>query len=215
MDRTAMAQTPHPPRRGAARLLQRFRSDKRGVSAVEFGLVGVPFLGLLLAMFEAAFVLFNAEMVDEATANAVRPVFTGQIQQSGQSCALQKQTFINMICPASGPRPASALPSNFDCSKVIIDLRQSDAMNNLDVSDSLYQNPGGAKFEPAPAGQNNVLRVIYPLPAILPVLFTLPNGSVGVNRAGQVQYGGKWTHMLMGVSVFRTEPYGAGGGSSC
>ena len=199
----------------AAWLTQRFRRDETAATAVEFGLIAVPFLALLMAIFETTFVLFNAEVVDTVTASVSRQLMTGQIQGNGQTCAQQKLAFQNLICPTSGARPASALPSNFDCTKVIIDVRQSTAINNLDESNALYKDPTKAQFAPAPAGQNNIIRVIYPLPAVLPILSGYGNATIGNNRAGQVQIQGTWTHILMGIAVFRTEPYGSGGGSSC
>lgn len=200
---------------GVARLCRRFRRDDEAATAVEFAIIAVPFLGVLLAIFESTFVLFNAEVMDSVAGNVSRQLMTGQIQSSGQTCALQKQTFQNMICPLSGARPTTALPSNFDCTKVIIDVRASNAMNNLDVSNSLYANPSSAQFSPAPQGQNNIIRILYPLPAILPVLAGTTNATIAPIRNGQVVSGGIWTHILMGIAVFRTEPYGAGGGSSC
>jgi Flp pilus assembly protein TadG len=197
------------------RLLRRFRREENAASAVEFAIISIPFLGILMAIFETTFVLFNAEMVDAVTANVSRQLMTGQIQTNGQSCAQQKVTFQNLICPTSGARPSTALPSNFDCSKVIIDVRQSSAVNNFDESNSLYQNPNQAQFSPASQGQNNIIRVIYPMQAIMPIISGFNNSSISGNRAGQVQYNGAWTHILMGISVFRTEPYGGGGGGTC
>lgn len=211
----ALARLRHSTVVRAAQLIQRFRHDIAAATAVEFGLIAVPFLAVLMAILETTFVLLNAEVVDTVTANVSRQLMTGQIQASGQTCAQQKLAFQDMICPRSGPRGASALPGNFDCAKVIIDVRQSTAMNNLDASNALYMDPSQAQFAPAPAGQNNIIRVIYPLPAVLPILSGYNNASIGNNRAGQVQINGTWMHILMGIAVFRTEPYGSGGGSSC
>lgn len=201
--------------RPGMRLLRRFRRDDKAATAVEFAIIAIPFLGVLMAIFESTFTLFNAEIVDAVAANVSRQLMTGQIQTNGKSCSQQKLDFQNTVCPTSGPRPGTGLPSNFDCSKVIIDVRQSSAVNNLDVSNSLYQNPSQAQFSPAPAGQNNIIRIIYPLPALLPILTGSTNQTIAPVRNGQVTYGGIWTHILMGIAVFRTEPYGGGGGSTC
>lgn len=201
--------------RPSGRRLRRFRRDERAATAVEFAIIAVPFLAVLMAIFESTFVLFNAEVVDAVAANVSRQLMTGQIQSNGQTCAQQKVAFQNMICPTSGARPSTALPSNFDCSKVIIDVRASNAVNNFDVSNNLYMNPGNAQFTPAAQGQNNIIRIIYPLPAILPVIWGNTTASMKVDRTGQVQTGGLWTHILMGTAVFRTEPFGGGGGSTC
>ena len=203
--------------RPVVRLARRFRREEKAATAVEFAIVAVPFLAVLMAIFETTYILLNAEVVDAVSANASRQLMTGQLQSSGQTCAQQKQAFQNMICPLTNPRPSTALPSNFDCSKVIIDVRQSNAFNNLDVTNSLYQNPGQAQFSPAAQGQNNIIRIIYPLPAILPVLSGNTTATITNNRAAtnQTMVNGIWTHLLMGIAVFRTEPYGSGGGSTC
>jgi Flp pilus assembly protein TadG len=199
---------------GLRGLVRRFRREENAASAVEFAIIAVPFLGILMAIFESTFLLFNAEIVDAVTANVSRQLMTGQIQTNGQTCAQQKLAFQNMICPTSGARPSTALPSNFDCSKVIIDVRQSN-LNNVDETNTLYQDPTQAQFTPATSGQNNIIRVIYPMTAIMPIITGFSNGSIGVNHAGQVQYNGVWSHIIMGTSVFRTEPYGSGGGGTC
>ena len=197
-------------------LLRRFRRDDRAATAVEFGIIALPFLGVLLAIFESTFTLFNAEILDSVAANTSRQLMTGQIQTNGQTCALQKATFQNMICPLSGVRPSTALPSNFDCSKVIIDVRASSNNNNLDVSNTLYQDPTQAQFAPAAQGQNNIIRIIYPLPTILPTMMGSTTSSMKIIRGkNDAQVSGAWKHILMGIAVFRTEPYGGGGGNSC
>ena len=202
--------------RPPALLLRRFRRDDKAATAVEFGIIALPFLGVLLAIFESTFTLFNAEILDSVAANTSRQLMTGQIQSNGSTCASQKTTFQNMICPLSGPRPSTALPSNFDCSKVIIDVRASSGVDNLDVSNSLYQNPSSAQFSPAAQGQNNIIRIIYPLPVILPTMMGSTTSSMKIIRGkNDAQVSGAWKHILMGIAVFRTEPYGGGGGNSC
>ena len=66
--RTAVSRDTAP---GALRrLLRRFRSDRSGATAVEFAMVSVPFLGLLFAIFETAFVFLVGEGLDAATTAA-------------------------------------------------------------------------------------------------------------------------------------------------
>lgn len=183
----------------------RYGKDERGATAVEFGLVAVPFLAILFAIFETAFMFLNQETLENVTANAARQLLTGEIQNSGNAAA-QKTTFTNLICPTSGPRPATALPSNFSCSKVIIDVRASTNFN-VDTTNSLYANPGNAVFQPGAAGQINVVRVIYPLPVYLSILNGFGASSIRPNRAGQTLVDGVWSRVIMGISVFKVEPY--------
>ena len=73
-----------------ATLVRRFRREDDGVTAVEFALVSVPFLGLLFAIFETAFVFFAVQGVEAAVNDAARMVMTGQVQYvSGISSAAE------------------------------------------------------------------------------------------------------------------------------
>ena len=54
-----------------------FAADTRGATAVEFALVAVPFLGLLMAIFQAGFAYFASENLQAATQSAARNLFIG------------------------------------------------------------------------------------------------------------------------------------------
>lgn len=185
---------------------RRYGADERAATAVEFSLISIPFLAILFAIFETAFMFLNQETLENVTANAARRLLTGEIQQSSANVATQKSAFVNMICPTSGTRPASALPRNFDCSKVIIDVRASTDFN-VDTTNALYANPSNAVFQPGAAGQINVVRVIYPLPVYLSILNGFGASSVQVSRAGQTVVDGIWTRIIMGIAVFKVEPF--------
>lgn len=60
-------------------LRDRFLRDRRGVSAVEFALVGPTFIFLVLGVFDFATVLFLALTIENATLNAARFGATGQV----------------------------------------------------------------------------------------------------------------------------------------
>lgn len=185
---------------------RRYGADERAATAVEFALISVPFLAILFAIFETAFMFLNQEMLENVTANAARRLLTGEIQQSAPDAATRKANFVDMICPTSGPRPPSALPRNFDCNKVIIDVRASTDFN-VDTTNALYANPSNAVFQPGAAGQVNVVRVIYPLPVYLSILNGFGASSIQASRAGQTIVDGIWTRIIMGISVFKVEPF--------
>ncbi len=185
---------------------RRYGADERATTAVEFSLISIPFLAILFVIFETAFMFLNQETLENVTANAARQLLTGEIQQSSPNAATQKSTFVNLICPTSGPRPAGALPRNFDCSKVIIDVRASNDFN-VDTTNALYANPANAVFQPGAAGQINVVRVIYPLPVFLSVLNGFGASTVQPSRAGQTLVDGVWTRIIMGIAVFKVEPF--------
>ena len=190
---------------GVKRSERRWRKDQAGTTAVEFSLISVPFLAILFAIFETGFMFLNEETLENVTSNAARQILTGQIQNGSTNVATQKTTFYNLICP-SGVRPPTALPRNFNCSKVYIDVRRSTDFNSA-VTTKLYANPASATFEPGVAGQINVVRVIYPLPVYLSILSGFSVSQIKVSHAGQTFVNGIWTRVIMGISVFRVEPF--------
>jgi len=77
----------HPAPRACAgwikrRGLRAFRSDQRGVVAVEFGLVAVPFLVILFAILETALLFWSTQVLVNAVSNAARTIYTGRFQNA-------------------------------------------------------------------------------------------------------------------------------------
>ena len=187
------------------RLFQHFGRDRRGATAVEFGLVAIPFLGLLLATFEIGFVFFANEGLAAATQDAARNMKTGTAQQANITTADQFRT--TYLCPATGTR---VLPSFIDCSKLIIDVRAATSFASVDTTDTFYLNPKTTEFCPAGPSSIMVVRVVYPMPVMLPVIGYLTAGVFGQITTGlvnNVPSNAGWKHLLMGTAVFQTEPY--------
>ncbi len=187
------------------RLFRRFECDRRGSTAVEFGLVSIPFLGLLLATFEVGFVFFTNEGLAAATQEAARNMMTGAAQQANITTADQFRT--TYLCPATGPR---VLPSFIDCSKLIIDVRAASTFGAVDTSDTFYLNPKTTQFCPVGPAAIMVVRVVYPMPVMLPLLGSISAGVFGQITTGlvnNVPSNPGWKHLLMGTAVFQTEPY--------
>jgi Flp pilus assembly protein TadG len=57
-----------------------FGRDDRGVTAVEFGFLAVPFFILIYAVLETAMLFFASQVLDSAVEDASRKVRTGQAQ---------------------------------------------------------------------------------------------------------------------------------------
>ncbi|HUO53892.1 MAG TPA: TadE family protein, partial [Rhodoblastus sp.] len=72
MDQTGLPGSRTEPKRMT--LLRRFVRGRRGVAAIEFAMVAVPFIGLLAAIFETAFVFFVHEAFDNTVNNVARQV---------------------------------------------------------------------------------------------------------------------------------------------
>jgi Flp pilus assembly protein TadG len=168
-------------------LLRRFRRDRRGVTAVEFGMVAAPFLALLFAIIETAMVFFASQALETAVADSSRLILTGQAQTQ----QLSQQQFKNALC--------SRISALFDCQGgVQIDVKCYSGFGGADLSKPLDAN-GNLKtdfsFCPGEPGQIVVVRAMYQWPVWLSLLgFNLSDMSNG-------------KRLLMATSTFRNEPF--------
>ncbi len=182
--------------RGWRSLSHRFRRDDHGAYAVEFGLLALPFFGLLFAIVEVSWVSFNSEQLQAAVSRASRQVMTGTAQQNYSTPA----SFVsNLLCPTDGTR---ILPNFMDCSKLIVDVRTAADFTGADMTSSFYTQ-NSLKYC---LGQPNtvvVLRVVYPMDSIFPL--SIYNRYIGL--ANNVPNAPGWKHVLLGSAVFETEPY--------
>jgi Flp pilus assembly pilin Flp len=62
---------------------RRLARDEKGVTAVEFGILALPFFTLIFAILETAMVFFATQVLDSAVEDASRMVKTGQAQELG------------------------------------------------------------------------------------------------------------------------------------
>jgi len=158
-----------------------------GAAAVEFALVAAPFLALIFAIMETAFVFFAGQTLESAVANSSRLIMTGQAQTSG----LTQTTFKNAVC--------SQIVAMFDCQGgVYVNVQNYSAFasasttppyNNgqLDTSKMLYQ-PGGP-------GDVVVVSLYYQWP----IYISLFDGNLANQSGGN--------RLLIATAAFRNEPY--------
>jgi Flp pilus assembly protein TadG len=189
-------------------LVARFRDDRDGATAVEFALVSVPFLGLLFAIFETAFVFFATQGLEAAVSDAARGIMTGQVQ--GNTAITTAQQFRDqMICAPTGkPR---ILPGFVDCTKLLVDVRPAStstttSFGSANVSRDFYT---ASTQTYCTGGPNDVVvvRVVYPMPVYLSIVSTARIVASGTNTAGLTSYQGGLVHIVMGTAAFRNEPF--------
>ena len=178
-------------------LIRRVRKDRSGATIVEFALIAMPFLAIICAIFEIAYVNFENEMLSDAVTKASRSMLTGKTQIANISTAAQFIT--TYICPTTGGR---VLPSNFNCSNLIVDVRPATSFVSGDVSNDFYKSASN-KYCPGAPGQIVVLRIAYPLGAIFPL--SLFNRNVGVVNDVPGMSGN--FHILMSAALFQEETY--------
>jgi Flp pilus assembly protein TadG len=207
---SGMASRKSFPRR-VGRLLRSFARNSDGVTAVEFAIVSVPFLGLLFAILETALVFFTQQGLEAATADAARVIMTGQTVTgttvSGTALNSSAAFRSQVMCPLR------SLPSFINCNNLIIDVRNQTTFASVDLSKSF--DPNTTVFQTGGANCVVVMRIIYPMPVYLSFLTANGLTANGVNHSGQTNYGGGWKHMLMATQVFRNEPFGNSTATSC
>ncbi len=94
-----------------AGMLRRFRRDRAGTSAVEFGLLIVPFMLTLLGTFEVGYTFFMVSALDSAARGSARAVMTGAVSTAGMGASTFRTS---VVCPK--------LPKNFTCSDVFVNV---------------------------------------------------------------------------------------------
>ncbi len=83
-----------------------FARDERGVTAIEFGILALPFFTLIFAIIETAMMFFAQQILDSAVEDASRMVRTGRAQAAGYDLT----AFRNYMCGYTF--------NLFDCSKI-------------------------------------------------------------------------------------------------
>ena len=84
-------------RTGSRLGLRRFARAREGAAAIEFGLVAAPFLALLFAIMETAFVFFAGQSLEYAASQAGRLIMTGQQDAAKWDQAAFKTQVCNRI----------------------------------------------------------------------------------------------------------------------
>ncbi len=137
---------------GLRRCAKHWRKDRSGSTAIEFGMVIGPFLGLLFAIIEVALVYFAQFAMESGNEAASRVLRTGQAQNGNLTQALFKW------------RVCQKLPAFMDCNgNLTVDVRSyptfaQAAVNAADLfGDDGARNTTPEKF--CPGGPSDVVVV--------------------------------------------------------
>ncbi|KAF2992695.1 hypothetical protein MJC1_00274 [Methylocystis sp. MJC1] len=186
---------------------KRFLVDRRGVTAVEFAMISVPFIGLIGAIFETGTVYFRTAQLQMATEMASRAVLT-----HSTAANLTYQQFVDQyLCTwqASGVVKPGTLSTMFDCSQLMVDISSPTSWATASTGNTFTAAPRSTTITMPTAGQIAIVRVVYPTSVIMGFLggSTLAGGGgFSQIRNGQTQYNGAWSYMIMGIAAFRVEP---------
>ena len=167
--------------------LSRFAREERGAAAIEFGLVSIPFLALLFAIMETAFVFLAGQSLEYQVAQAGRLVMTGQAWAANYN----QNTFKTAVC--------TNVVALFDCSgKLFVSVQNYTKFSNASTTPP-YDSSGQFDstkmvYQPGEPGDVVVVSFYYQWPIYVSLL-----GSVA-NQNGRKR-------LLVATSAFRNEPY--------
>lgn len=184
---------PASARLRTTRILSRFRRSQKGATAIEFGLVALPFFMLMAAIIEMALLLWTSQILEEGIAQASRSLLTGQSQTIYKGgAAANTAAFRTAVCGTG---------SEFiDCTKLQIDVRTHTSFAAAQtgtgsvVSGGALNTAGFGYNQPQP-NQIVVVRAVLEYP-----LFFAQWSSALANLTG-----GK--RAIVASSAFRTEPF--------
>ena len=176
-----------------SRLINRFRrtsfvKDERGVTAVEFALVGPCFIALLVALVQTFLVFFVSMSLEQVVMSSSRTILTNQAQAANMT----QSQFAAYVC--------SNVVILFKCNSLMIDVQAYNGFGGVNTGapalthDSNGNVSNAWSYNPGTPGQVVVVRLMYEWPVFGgPLGFNLSNLADG-NR------------LIMATSAFQNEP---------
>ena len=182
------------------------RRDRRGVVALEFAILAIPFFMWLLFIMELSYDMYTQSALDDALHAAVRMIQTGNAQYVANGSAF----VTSFLCPAAGGRLECSRmyvlvrPANFGTNQDYYNLTTGTlpvSGNTLVLSNyASASSSGSGSFCNASPQQFLLVSAIYVGPSFLGAL--LP-GLLSV------QYNGQRVHASLATTGIVTEPYTA------
>lgn len=180
--------------------------DKRGSVAAEFAIILVPFMGLLAGVFEVGSLYFRAAQLQAAAEAASRSLLV-----NGVSTASSYDDFINKnVCTWKNydtVAPGTLSPM-FDCDKVFVSVQSLSTWTgwNNDTASSITVPARTAIMTPPGPGEIIVVRILYPVSPIMGIIAGSSRVGIANVSAGLDRFQNQSVYVLMGVTVFRSEP---------
>lgn len=189
MRRTPTAHSKTSPRQA---IIARFRKDKRGVAAIEFAMVGVPFFIFIAAILELSLQMTSSFLLDRGTERVARLVLTGQLQNRMVEDVKKpptKEEFRQELC--------DEVSVFLDCDKLFFDLRTYEEFSKVDLTTPMKDgvvDRSGFQYSLGKGDKISVLRTYYEWPFSFQYLKAI---------AGEEAQ----TMTLSSIAAFRNEPF--------
>ncbi len=170
------------------RRVRGFGGNQQASTAIEFGIVALPFFALIFAIIETALAFFAGQALETAVTTASRAIRTGAAQSAG----LTASTFKASIC--------SQLTYLFSCNAgLYVDVKTYASFAAISLGIPVDANGNlvtvGYTYNAGHGGDIVVVRAYYEWPVFV--------NQLGNNLATQPD----GTHLLTATSAFRNEPF--------
>ncbi|NVK36204.1 MAG: pilus assembly protein [Rhodobacteraceae bacterium] len=127
---------PSSPVKSGKSVFARYRGDKRGVTAIEFAIVALPFFMLVLGIIEFGLAFLVNSLLDNATQEASRLIRTGQAQNQN----LSKDQFKTAICN----KLTTVL---CDQSRLYVDVRNYPSFSSINTPPEFYDEDAATEAD--------------------------------------------------------------------
>jgi Flp pilus assembly protein TadG len=168
------------------RAVGRFIRQRDGATVVEFGLVALPFLGLLFAILQTALVFFAGQVLQTAVTNASRLIMTGQAQTGGYTAA----SFQNAVC--------AQIVALINCGGIYVNVQTYSSFASVSTTPPVTNgqlNTNNLLFQAGGPGDVVVVQAYYQWPIDVSLLGNNLSNLTGNNM------------LLVATAVFQNEPY--------
>lgn len=170
--------------------LRCWAADRRGVAAVEFAMIAVPFFFLIFGLLEICVIFIMSSVLEHGLNEAARGIRTGQLQSTG---SFDKNAFEDVIC--------AEVFDLFPCKgKIQLDVKTfadfASTSNPSAIDGDGELDTTGFDFNPGGANEIVVVRAFYEWELMTPIL-SAPLANLSNNR-----------RLLQSTVVFRNEPFG-------
>ncbi|MBX2834821.1 MAG: pilus assembly protein [Micavibrio sp.] len=166
--------------------ITRYLYEKTATTAIEFGLLFIPYLMVILAIIELAIMYTSASLLEGATQSAARMIRTGQLQQSAADPQVQ---FRDKLCDY-----ATVL---IDCNKITVEVIPIVNFTSYEDFDPEYDEDGNLISQGFDVGSSNdkiLVRASYRYRLMTPFIGEILSGNTGYR-------------LFMSTIVLQTEPY--------
>ncbi len=165
---------------------QTWKKNEDGSTAVEFALIGIPFIFMVIGIIEMALMFTSQSLLEASTNEASRLIRTGAVQQGGGVDAFEDELcdFANLLMA---------------CDEIQYQVDSVDSFQDAqDFPDASFDDEGNLNNQGFDAGGVSdvvLIRIAYKYPIKTPMMqFILSNNNDG-NR------------ILLSTVVLQTEPY--------